>query len=75
MRVEKIGETFEAGDAGVLIDFFVVATGLNNGFEFASGQSREIEVKILVFEGGKSLNAGISVSKVKGNGVGEVVSV
>ena len=75
MRVEKIGETFEAGDAGIFVDFFIVATGFDDGFEFASGNSGKIEVKILMFERRKSLNVGISVRKIERDGVGEVVSV
>ncbi len=75
MRVEKIGKTFEAGDAGIFVDFFIVATGFDDGFEFASGNGGEVEVKILMFECWKSLNAGISVRKIERDGVGEVVSV
>lgn len=75
MRVEKIGETFETGDAGIFVDFFIVAAGFDDGFEFASGDSGKVEVEILVFERGKSLNAGISVRKIERDGVGEVVSV
>ncbi len=75
VRVEKIGKTFETGDAGIFVDFFVIATSFDDGFELISGQSRKVKMEILVFERGKSLNPGIRVRKIERDGIGEVVSV
>ena len=75
VRVEKIGKTFEASDAGIFVDFFIVATGFDDGFELIGGQSRKVKMEILVLECGKSLNPGIRVRKIERDGVGEVVSV
>ncbi len=75
VRIKKIGEAFETSDAGIFVDFFIITTGFDDSFEFASGKSGEIKVKILIFHGWESLNSGISVRKIECNRVGEVVSI
>ena len=40
VRIEKISEAFDASNAGVFVDFFVVAAGFDNGFELAGGDGR-----------------------------------
>ena len=63
VRIDKISVALDAGDAGGFKWFFIVAARFDDDFELAGGNSGEIKMEILRLEFGKSLNAGIGVSK------------
>ena len=73
--VKEIGVAFDAGDAGVFKDFLAVTAGLDDDFELVGGDSGKIKMKILVAEFGKSLDSGVGMGKVEGDGVRNVAGV
>ena len=65
MGIEKIGETAETNNAGVFVRFLVVATGGNNGAEFACSDGGEVEGELMVTKLWIGRGLGEGVGKIK----------
>ena len=75
MFIGKYSVAFDASDAGIFINLFVVSAHFDNSFELAGGNGRDIWLEILAFELWEGKDFVVGMREIKRYGVGNISGV